>query len=242
LEESEIPNPKSKIGMGDSKKMKKLLFVSLFVFILQFGTFAQESQFAAGMKAAQGKDFETALEYFQKSVSTGLSNKKLAQIHYNIGVCLYQLKETRRSVAEFEQAVRLNPDYEKAFYALGMAHSDLQNWERAKDSFQRVLTLSRQQHGEAWFDLAFVFVRQENYDKAFTAFQKAIENGSRASGASHNNLGVIYILKGELEAGIKEIEKARALGFREAENNLAYIRQIVNSKDKIAAISLISRE
>jgi len=222
--------------------MKKLLFVSLFVLILQFGAFAQEAEFEAGMKAARGKDFETALAFFQRSISTKLSNKKLAQVHYNIGVCFYRLKETRRAIAQFEQAVRLNPDYEKAFYALGMANSDLQNWERAKDNFQRVLALSRQQNGEAWFDLAFVFVGQENYDKAFTAFQKAIENGSRASGASHNNLGVIYVLRGELEAGISEIEKARALGFREAENNLAYIRQIVTTKDKIAAISLISRE
>jgi Flp pilus assembly protein TadD len=221
--------------------MKSLIFVSLFVLFLQFGAFAQNKEFESGMKAARVKDFQTALEHFQNSKDPNLSDQKLAQVHYNIGVCYYQLKYVANASAEFEAAVKLNPNYEKAFYALGMAQVDLQNWNRAEAVFQQLLKLSNGRNGEAWFDLAFVYVEQKKYDEAFTSFEKASSFGSRSAGAIHNNLGVLYALKGNLERASAEIETAKELGYGEAGKNLAFLRKIMLERDQTLIASLILR-
>lgn len=221
--------------------MKRLIFTILFVLILQAGAFAQGLEFKLGLELARNGDFQNALQHFQKSVQANLSRQKLSQIYYNIGVCHYQLKQADTAVIEFEKATALNPNYEKAFYALGMAHSDLRNLEQSANAFRQAIKLSKGRNGEVWFDLAFVYVSQNKYDEAFQSFQKAIEFGSQSVGASHNNLGVIYAIKGNLEMANKEIEKAKNLGFSEAENNLEILRKAMNSNDTSLIAALIKK-
>lgn len=222
--------------------MKKLISISLFVLILQFAAFAQNNTFNLGLELAKSGDFQNALPHFQNAFEKNLSNKKIAQIHYNIGVCFYQLKQFDKAIAEFEQAVSLKKDYEKAFYALGMAYTDSQNWTKAEAAFRQTIKLSNGRNGEAWFDLGFVYVEQKNYDEAFTSFQKAIDFGSRAIPASHNNLGVIYAIKGNLPMANKEIETAKTLGFNGAQSNLEVLRQLTASNDKSLIANLIFKE
>ena len=210
--------------------MKKLIFVSLFVLILQSGAFAQAQEFDLGISFAKVGDYQVALQHFQKSFDKNLSPQKIAQIHYNLGVCFYQLKQTNSAITAFQQAVQINPNYERAFYALGMAFSDLKNLSEAEIAFRSSLKLSN--NGETWFDLAFIYIEQKKYNQAFESFQKAINFGSIAIAASHNNLGVIYAMRGNLKMANKEIETAKNLGFSEAENNLEILHQFMISKDK----------
>lgn len=222
--------------------MKKLIFVSLFVFVLHFGAFAQSSDFDLGLKLAQTGDFQSALPHFQKSIDKNLSENKLAQIHYNIGVCFYRLKQTNEAVTEFSKAVRLNQNYEKAFYALGMALSDLKNFTEAEIAFRNTIKLAGGGNGEAWFDLAFVFVAQKKYDEAFASFQKAINFESKAIGDSHNNLGVIYAMKGNLKSAEKELKAAEKLKSEEAVNNLQILRSAIITNDTTLISKLILKE
>lgn len=222
--------------------MKKIFFVSIFVSLLQFGVFAQNQNFALGIELAKAGDFQSALPKFQNAFAKELSKKQTAQIHYNIGVCFYQLKQTNEAVIEFEKAIWLNSDYEKAFYALGMALSELKNFSKSETAFLQTIKLSNGRNGEAWFDLAFAYIGQQKYDEAFTSFQKAIISGSRATGASHNNLGVIYAIKGNFKAAEKELELANQLNFSEAVNNLQILRKAMNTKDNNLIAQLIFKE
>lgn len=47
----------------------------------------------------------------------------------------------KQAANTFEQAVKLNPDYADAYFGLGHAYYDLQQWEQAIDSLQRGLAL-----------------------------------------------------------------------------------------------------
>lgn len=220
--------------------MKRLLFVSLFVLILQFAAFAQSSEFNLGMNFAKLGDFQTALPHFQNSFTKNLSNKKLARIHYNIGVCFYQLKQTDKAVMEFERAINLNPNYEKAFYALGMAFSDLKNFADAEKAFRQTLKLSN--NGETWFDLAIVLFELKKYDESAESFRSAIKFGSQSIGASHNNLGVVYALNGNFRRAENELEIAQKLNFEEAPSNLQILRKAMIKYDKTLVAKLILKE
>jgi tetratricopeptide (TPR) repeat protein len=196
--------------------MKRIIFsifviLSAFVFSVSAQTTAQTA-FEKGMSSANGGKFETALSEFQTSLAfaenADASDNFRAKIHFNIGVCFYKLKQNAEAVREFEQAVKLKKgDYEKAFYALGMAQAELKNWDEAEKAFRGAIG-SNKQNGEAWFDLAFVYLAQENYELAQTAFQKSIELKSVDSSISHNNLGVILALSGDVNAAVKQFEKA----------------------------------
>jgi Flp pilus assembly protein TadD len=228
--------------------MKRIIF-SIFVILsaLVFSVSAQTTQaaFEKGMKLAQSGKYETALAEFQTSLafagSDETKNEFLAKIHFNIGVCLYQLKQNAQAAPEFEQAVKLSSgDYEKAFYALGMTQAELKNWQAAEQAFRGAIALNKR-NGEAWFDLAFVYLANNDYDSARNAFQKSIELKSVASSIGHNNLGVILAINGDVASAVKEFEIAlkKSNGkFIVAERNLQFCKSLGQnfSQDLVAKL------
>ena len=206
--------------------MRILSFI--FVIFLAISASAQTSEikqnFDEATKRANAKDFENALVIYQNlaGISQNEAKEFRAKIHFNIGVCLYQLKNRSKAISEYEVAVLLNPRYEKAFYALGMAHFELDNFEKAEKAFINSLKINAK-NGETWFDLAFVYLKQENFDAAETAFQNAVKFNSVAAADAHNNLGVIAALRHDFETAEKQFKLALG-NSSEAKNNLQFCK------------------
>lgn len=220
--------------------MRILSFI--FIVFLAISVSAQsieiKQNFDEATKRANAKDFENALVVYQKlaGVSQNESKEFRAKIHFNTGVCLYQLKDRAKAVSEYERAVKLNPRYEKAFYALGMAQFDLKNFNEAEKAFVKSLTVNRK-NGETWFDLAFVYLEQKDFDAAETAFQNAVKFGSVATADAHNNLGVISALRHDFESAEKQFKLAVGKSA-EAESNLRFCKfyKEKNIKELIAKL------
>ncbi|MGC2236960.1 MAG: tetratricopeptide repeat protein [Pyrinomonadaceae bacterium] len=217
--------------------MKQVIFsifiiLSAFVFGVSAQTAARQ-EFENGISAAQNEKYETALVDFKKSLAFSrnedVDSDFLARVHFNIGVSLYRLQRNREAVAEYELAIKLSEkSYEKAFYALGMAQSELKNWQAAERAFLEAIRLNKR-NGEAWFDLAFVYLAGKNFDAARAAFQKSIEYKSVDSSVGHNNLGVIFALNGDLPSAVREFETAlKESGGKliEAERNLQFCKTV----------------
>jgi Flp pilus assembly protein TadD len=217
----------------------KRIFLSIFVILtasaigVSAQSFGTQQTFEKGISLANEGKFETALADFKKSLTLAeiddANADYRAKIHFNIGVCLYRLKQSATAVSEFEEALKLaKGDYEKAFYALGMAHAELKNWQKAEAAFRGAINLNKQ-NGEAWFDLAFVYLANKDYDSAKTAFQKSVEYKSVAAPIGHNNLGVILALNGDINSAVKEFETAlkKSNGkFTVAERNLQFCKSL----------------
>ena len=217
----------------------KRLFTSIFVILTlsvlsaSAQSFTTQQMFEKAVSMADEGKFERALPVFKDSLALAKIDDAdaafRAKIHFNIGVCFYRLKQSEKAVAEFEEAVKLaRRDYEKAFYALGMAQAELKNWEKAEEAFRGALRLNKQ-NGEAWFDLAFVHLAQKNYAAAKQAFQKSVEYKSVAAPVGHNNLGVILAIGGDIDAAVREFEAAlkKSNGkFTVAERNLQFCKSL----------------
>lgn len=206
--------------------MRILSFI--FIVFLTISVSAQNARikqtFDEATKRANAKDFENALVIYQNlaGISQNESKEFRAKIHFNIGVCLYQLKDQTKAIAEYERAVKLNPHYEKAFYALGMAHFELKNFNDAEKAFVNSLELNRK-NGETWFDLAFVYLKQKDFDAAEMSFQNAVKFNSVATADANNNLGVISALRHDFESAEKQFKLAVGKSA-EAENNLQFCK------------------
>jgi len=217
----------------------KRIFLSIFVILtamvlsVSAQSLATHQTFEKGIGLANAGKFETALDNFKKSLTLAEIEDRdanyRAKIHFNIGVCLYRLKQNEEAVSEFEEAIKLTKgDYEKSFYALGMAEAELKNWQAAEKAFRGAIGLNKR-NGEAWFDLAFVYLAQKDYDFAKQAFQKSVELKSVAAPVGHNNLGVILAINGDIDSAMKEFETAlkKSNGkFTVAERNLQFCKSL----------------
>lgn len=185
--------------------------------------------FDEGARLAQSAQYEKAFERYQKVLLLSKVEKMddhfLARIHFNGGVCLYHLKQTNGAVEEFTEAIKLSRrNYQKAFYALGLAHAELGDWRRAEKALRAAVSL-KEKDGEAWFDLGLVLLEEKDYDGARGAFQKAIKYKSVAAADAHNNIGVILALQDDFLSAEKEFLMAlRESAGRsiEARRNLAF--------------------
>ena len=187
--------------------------------------------FDEGTHKAQTGNYENAVEYYQKAVVLSPNEKMeanfLARIHFNLGVCLFHLQRNDEAVEELTEAINLRQGkYQKAFYALGMAHGAMKNWQAGETAFRQAVAL-KNNDGEAWFDLALVLLEEKDFDAATAAFQNAVNYKSIGSADAHNNLGVIYALKNDFPAAEKEFKTAliKSNGKSiEAQNNLQFCK------------------
>ncbi|HLM03102.1 MAG TPA: tetratricopeptide repeat protein [Pyrinomonadaceae bacterium] len=213
--------------------MRKLSFLFIIVFALVANVAAQsvKQSFEEGARAANNAEYERALENFRKAILYTENEKTgddfRARIHFNAGVCLFHLKQNAAAVEQFERAIALSRrSYQRAFYALGMAQSELKNRREAETAFRRAIRLKKDD-GEAWFDLGLVLLERKDYAAAGKAFQNSIRYKTVAASDAHNNIGVIHAIKGDFAAAEKAFETALAesKGASEvARNNLRFCK------------------
>jgi Flp pilus assembly protein TadD len=187
--------------------------------------------FDEGTQAARVGNYENAIENYRRAILLAevetVTDNFLAKIHFNIGVCLYNLKQTTEAAEEFTEAIKLSRrSYQKAFYALGMAQSDLKNWREAADAFREAINLKKKD-GEAWFDLGLVLLEEKDFESAEKAFRNAIKFKSIGAADAHNNLGVILALRTDFPSAESEFKTAliESNGKSvEASNNLRFCK------------------
>jgi len=211
--------------------MRILSFIFIMVFALSVSAQTAKQAFDEGTQSAQAANYEKALENYRKAIrlseNESIGGEFLARIRFNTGVCLYHLKQNEEAVKEFNAAIVLSGgSYQKAFYALGMAETEMKNWRKAIDALRKAVRLKRAD-GEAWFDLGLALVEEKNFAAAREAFQNSIRYKTVADADAHNNLGVIMALSGDFPSAEKEFETALAKSRGksvEAQNNLQFCK------------------
>lgn len=191
--------------------------VLFLVFVFSFSALAQETPFVnqtveAGNDLARERRYEQAIEKYRTATTFAenerLSDDFLAKIHFNVGVCLYHLQRTGEAVVEYQEAIRLSRrEYERAFYALGMAQKDLKNWREARNALRDALKIEKDD-GETWFDLGLVYLEEKNFAAARQAFENSIKYKSINSADAHNNLGVIAALNDDWKSAERKFQTA----------------------------------
>jgi tetratricopeptide (TPR) repeat protein len=231
--------------------MRSLFFVLVvFVFSASAQTPFIKRIYDKATVAAQSAQFESAIADYQKILLFAETEKQtddfLARVHYNIGICFYHQRQTIDAINQFNEAIKSSRrNYQKAFYALGMAETQLKNWARAETAFRAAIELKKTD-GEAWFDLALTYLATKNFDAAETAFANSIKYKSIAAADAHNNLGVIFALRHNFLFAEKEFETAldQSNGKSvEARNNLGFCKSLkLNYSPEILAKLEFSRK
>ena len=197
--------------------------------------------FDKGVKLAQASNFSSAIVEFRTSlVLVGTDEARLGQIHFNIGACLYRLGSLDEAVGELRQAVTYRPNYERAFYSLGMAEYGRRRFAAAEEAFVHALHVDSR-NAETWYDLGYALIAQEKFEESADAFERSIKFKSIDTAKAHNNVGVILAMSHKFRQAEAEFQKAlNASGgsLEVAQNNLAICRRLMIFNDNALAANL----
>lgn len=86
------------------------------------------------------EDFEGAATCFTKIIEL---DPQQYRAWYNLGISYFRLKDTKKSLEAYQQALKIKPDYEYVYYNLGLLHEILnEDFEKAIRNYEKALKLN----------------------------------------------------------------------------------------------------
>ena len=171
-----------------------------------------------GVAAHQRSDHQTAAACIGRAIAGG---GRSALLHSNLGACFRSMNRIGEAVAEFQEAVRLEPRFVGARYNLAMAFEAAGSPEEAAREYHEVLRIEPG-FVQAWNNLGSLLSSQHRFDEAVHCFRGAIER-SPASAELHYNLANALSRGGHCEEAVSHYRHSIRLNpqIAQAHNNLA---------------------
>ena len=128
-----------------------------------------------------------------------------AEMHYNAGVKLMDQGKLKEAIAEYDEAIRLNPKYALAYNNRGSAYYELGQYERAIQDFDEAIRLNPEFAG-AYYNRGNAYHGLGQYERAIEDYGEAIRINPEFAEAYHNR-GITYKLQGKKLQAIADFEK-----------------------------------
>ena len=137
-----------------------------------------------------------------------------------LGIDLAAQGKFDEAIAEFREALRLEPDSAETHWNLGLALASRGAPEEAIAHLRRVVQLDPT-NGQAHYDLASTLLEARQLEDAVDQFRAALRLMPNSVEA-HNNLGLALALQGKLDEAIDQFQRALTFDpeFADARQNL----------------------
>lgn len=162
-----------------------------------------------GQEAEQGMQWETAIAWYN-DITT--KEPTYAPAHYRIGVIWEKLGAIEKAVREYQEALRLKPDYVEARVALegyyvnqGVGFRRAKQSEAALKAFRQALALNPSSL-TAHVELGQELENRGQADEATAEYKKAIELEPNNSTA-HSHLAAVYASKDQHQEALQEFQE-----------------------------------
>lgn len=154
------------------------------------------------------EDFEDDAEVLKQNNENDFekNNQKDAKIYNDRGLSYYYQNDYDQAIANYTEAIRLNPQFVEAYNNRGLAYIDKGNYDRAIPDLDQALKLNPN-FMPAHFNRGKAYSGKGEYDTAMASYNEAIRvNPGYAD--SYNNRGVIYYNKKEYDRAIADYNEA----------------------------------
>jgi tetratricopeptide (TPR) repeat protein len=166
--------------------------------------------FITGLRYFYTGNFEKAVEYFTYSLPEQF-NKYIdsSSILFNRGHSYLFMKQYDKAIADFSQAISLNPKKYEAYGNRGVSYSAKGKYDKAIDDYNQVIFLNPKDE-QAYNNRANNYLYKGEYDKAIADYTQAISLNPKDDKA-YNNRGIDYSDKGEYDKAIADYTQAISL-------------------------------
>ena len=132
--------------------------------------------------------------------------KSGVRYHLDQGHRLQMAGQIRQAVAEFQRALKLNPDDVQVHVNLISAYLDLRNPEKAEEHYHAAIKLAPNTY-QAHYNFGLVMIVQKRFGEAIDAFKKALQiNPHHAD--SHKSLGLLLLEEGRMTEAETHLRRA----------------------------------
>jgi tetratricopeptide (TPR) repeat protein len=181
-----------------------------FDFKLVKGAPAGAGDFANGVKAFNGGDYQAAAQAFEAAIQKA---PELPELHVNLALAYFRLSRTADAVTELEKGAALAPNDPHLQFQLGSAYVEMKDLPKATTALEQGLAKSTDPKDplvyEAHVTLGSVYFASGNHDKAQQQFEQALAQNADGSGALLG-IGKLYFAKGDVKQALASFEKVVA--------------------------------
>jgi len=162
---------------------------------------------AWGKHLIQQGRFHEAEEALKKGIAL---EPKQVRIHVQLGdLYLQLLREPKKAIQAYREALILDPSHASAHYGLGMAHFALQQVQEAKVALKKATNLTPK-NPLPFYSLGRLYMIQQTFDQALDAFGTAIQLQPNFVEA-HIAIGDAYINQQKDAKALAAYEHAKSL-------------------------------
>lgn len=122
-------------------------------------------------------------------------NPQNALTFWNRGLIWKKKNDTDRAIADYDEAIRLDPQFSEAFNSRGVAWNKKDDYDHAIADYSEAIRLNPQ-YAIAFFNRGNSRYRKGEFDRALTDYSEAIRLNPQYASAL-NNRGYAWFVKGE---------------------------------------------
>lgn len=140
--------------------------------------------------------------------------------------------EYQKALADFNQALEINPKYSRAYYNRGIVYYDNENYDKAIEDYSKAIELGLR-HYDVFNNRGLAYSAIGKHDLAIQDYTTALKiNPNQAD--TYVNRGISYAQLEKLEPAISDFEKALSLNPNDfnAKENLKYALELYSLKQK----------
>ena len=131
-----------------------------------------------------------------------------AVAHYKKGIAHQNRRELEKALAEYEEAVKIYPNYSDARYSIGKIYYQQNLTGHAVNEFKKALLNPYNSKPElCYVELGNIYFENFLYDEAVTEYKKALSI-KKDNAAAHNGLGMVYKKKRLYEMAVAEFRES----------------------------------
>src|SRR6516162_10540792 len=108
-------------------------------------------------------------------IQSGRENQRdLASAYYNRGLAYGHKGDFDRAIRDFDQAIKINPNYVEALYSRGLTYSNKGLWDRAIQDYDEAIKLNPN-YVRAISNRGSAYLAKRQYDRAIQDYDQAIK-------------------------------------------------------------------
>lgn len=189
----------------NQKSMKYLINITLGVLVVLFQacSFSSAGMLEKGKELMKEGKFSEALPFLNKAIERDNGNFEALNAR---GVVYYELKEFQNALLDYEQALKVKPDYYRPYYNRAMLKVAQNDTEGALKDYAEAIRLE-DKNAELFVNRGQLLAAMGQMDGALNDFDKAIVLDSKNALAYYNK-GNIVFQKGDFKGAVIQFENA----------------------------------
>jgi tetratricopeptide (TPR) repeat protein len=141
-----------------------------------------------------------------RGVGTEATQKSRASAYNNRGSGYIKKGQLDRAIADYDKAIKLDPDVAMAYYNRGETYGKKGELDRAIADYDKAIALDPND-ADAYNNRGLIYARKGEGDPAIADYDKAIKLDPNIAAAYRNRALVFYFGEGEVDQAIADFRK-----------------------------------